>query len=539
MSEPASAPPEAQVHARRWFAWVWAVPIVSAMLVAWLAWHALADRGPAITISFKAAQGLQPGQTRIQHRSVDVGTVESVELTPDMSRVLVHARMTRAVAPYLTDATRFYIVVPRVGFGGISGLTTIVSGVYIEMYPDSKGEPQSEFTGLDEPRLAPDAPGTSFVLRSPDLGSVTAGAPITYSGVDVGEVEGYSLASDGQAVSLTAFVRAPYDRLVHPQSRFWNVSGLEVSIGAQGVHLRAGPWQELLIGGVAFETPKEALWSAPSPAGEEFSLYANREAAVRALRGPGLQYIADFVGKVRGIGLGSPVELQGTEVGEVDQARLRYDSAHHALVTQVTFSIDPAKVQIEGMPGVAGASREQQVAGWVTQLVRHGLRAQVSEVSLLTGSKLIALDMVRGLAPGRIERSGDLILIPTAPPADLSDLLASARDLVSNLKHATAGPELRSSLRSLDHILAQLDTLTRSTGPDLKALVLSLRQAADAAGGTLANVQTLMGSGVPGNSDLPRLLDEVTRAARAVRELADFLDQHPEALLLGRGRDTP
>jgi paraquat-inducible protein B len=517
------------------------VPIGAAALVVWLAWQALSDRGPVITISFKAAQGLQPGQTRIQHRSVDVGTVESVELTADMSRVLVHARMTRAAEPYLTDATRFYIVVPRVGFGGISGLTTIVSGIYIEMYPDRSGEPRHEFVGLDEPpQIAPDAPGTSFVLRSPDLGSVSAGAPITYNGVNVGEVQGYSLANDGQSVSLTAFVRAPYDRLVHPQSHFWNVGGLEVSIGAQGVHLRAGSWQELLIGGVAFETPKDALWSAPSQAGEEFGLYDNREAAQRSLRGPGLQYIAEFAGNVRGVDLGSPVELQGMEVGEVRQARLRYDSARHVLLTQVTFSIDPGKVQIQDMGGPAAAVREQLVAGWLAQLVRNGLRAQVSEASLLTGSKLIALDMVSGQRPGRMEQAGGgLTRIPTAPSGGLQDLLASARGLVNNLTRATRGPEIRSSLRSLDHTLAQLDSLTRSTAPDLKALVAALRRAADAAGGALGNVQTVMGGGVAGNSDLPRLMDEVTRAARAVRELADFLDQHPEALLRGRGKDTP
>ena len=161
---------EARIRPRRWFAWVWVVPIVAAGIVIWLSWRSLADRGPTITIEFKDAEGLQAGQTKIQHRDVDVGTVDSVELTPDMSRVIVHARMTRAATPFLNEKTRFYIVAPHVGVGGISGLSTIVSGSYIEMYPGQDGEAQRRFVALDEPPiLAPDARGTSFTLEAPDL----------------------------------------------------------------------------------------------------------------------------------------------------------------------------------------------------------------------------------------------------------------------------------------------------------------------------------------------------------------------------------
>src|SRR5579871_2849867 len=155
MTDEAPPPPpreevQARVRPRGWFAWVWIVPIVAAGLVIWLSWRSLSDRGPAITIEFKAAEGLQAGQTKIQHRDVDVGTVQAVELTPDMSRVIVHARMTRQAVPYLNDDARFYLVAPHVGVGGISGLSTIVSGSYIEMVPGNDGEPQRHFVALDE-----------------------------------------------------------------------------------------------------------------------------------------------------------------------------------------------------------------------------------------------------------------------------------------------------------------------------------------------------------------------------------------------------
>ena len=240
---------EARVRPRRWFVWVWIVPIAAAGIVVWLTWRALADRGPEITIEFKAAEGLQAGQTKIEHRDVDVGTVESVELTKDMSRVIVHARMTRRAAPFLNEQTRFYIVAPHVGVGGISGLSTIVSGSYIEMYPGRDGQPQRHFVALEEPPiLAPDVRGRSFTLQTPDLGSLTQGSPITYHGVSVGEVEGYVLSIDGSHVTVTAFIRAPWDDLVHPETRFWNAGGVDLSLGAQGVRVRANSWQQLLSG---------------------------------------------------------------------------------------------------------------------------------------------------------------------------------------------------------------------------------------------------------------------------------------------------
>jgi paraquat-inducible protein B len=213
-------PPRARVRAQP-FSWVWLVPIAAAALVVWLAWRTLAGRGPEITISFKNVDGLTAGQTKIQHRNVDLGTVESLELTPDMSRVIVHARMTRKAEDHLTENTRFAIIAPHVGVGGISGLSTLVSGSYVEMYPGKPGAPPKyDFVGLEEaPTLLPDTPGHTFSLLANDLGSLTRGSPISFRGVNVGEVEDYKLRPGNKGVTVTAFVRSPYDELVHPECR--------------------------------------------------------------------------------------------------------------------------------------------------------------------------------------------------------------------------------------------------------------------------------------------------------------------------------
>jgi paraquat-inducible protein B len=538
MTDPGDEEASARVRPHRWFSWVWAVPIVAAAIVLWLASRSLAGRGPDIDISFTSAHGLEAGQSTIQHRSVVIGTVESLELTKDMSRVIVHARMKRSAEPSLTSNARFYIVAPRVSAEGISGLSTLVSGSYIEMTPGKGGQPQHEFAGLDDPPLqAPDAPGRSFLLKADDLGSLTRGSQITYHGVVVGEVQGYTLNQASQEVGVTVFVRAPYDRLVHPQTRFWNAGGVDVAVGAQGVRIRANSWQQLLAGGISFETPAAALAGTPAAAGSTFMLYENHRSSMREPRGEALVYVADFSGNLRGVDAGTAVELEGVEVGEVKESHLKYDSKRRTLVTLVTLAIDPTRVKIQDMPRPADADQRQVVGQWFETLVANGLRAQVTTTSFLTGLKIVGLDMVKDAPAARLERVGEYVRIPTAPSGDIADILQSLRGVLKNVDRATAGPELGHALKSLDETMTRLDHLTQDVEPDLKALIKSLRDTSDAAQGTLKSVQGAIGTGGAGGADLPRLMRELTEAARSVRGLADYLDRHPEALLRGRSGD--
>jgi paraquat-inducible protein B len=401
-------PVEARVRPHRWLAWVWIVPIAAAAVVVWLAWRTIAQRGPEITISFSAAQGLQPGQTTVQHLNAVLGTVTSLALTDDMKRVVVHARMTRQATAYLTDATLFYIVTPHLGPGGISGLSTIVSGSYIEMYPGKGGRPRRHFVGLDAPPIVPPGtPGRSFTLYTPDLSSLSRGSPVTYRGVEVGVVTDYSLAADGHDVEVTAFIRSPQERLVHPETRFWNAGGVAMMLGTQGLQLRANSWQQLLAGGVAFDTPPAAMAGAPSGAGSVFQLYDNEQAAMGA---------------------------------------------------------------------------------------------------------------------------------PPAPPV-LTETLRNLNQVLRNFNEATSGPQLRDSLISLNRLLTHLDRLAAQTQPDLDQVLKSLRATSDAAQRTFALIQERAGGSAPSNTDLPQLMSELSQAARSVRELADYLDRHPDALLRGRRKE--
>lgn len=530
--------PEASlVRPRSALSWFWLAPIIAAGVVLWLAWHALAERGPEITIAFSDAGTLQPGQTTIKYKGVNVGVVESVGLARDVSRVLVHARMSRGIEPYLATGARFWIVQPRVGAQGISGLTTLVSGAYIEMYP-GHGEEQREFTGLEEPPvLKPETPGRFFTLIAPDAGTLIPGSPITYRGLAVGEIEGATLVPSGRQVEIYAFVRAPFDRLVHPESRFWNEGGIVVNAGAQGVRIRMSSWQQLIAGGVAFETPESVLAGNPSPQDATFTLFDTRAEALRFPRTTPIFYRVEFARNARGVEAGTPVELEGSAIGEVTESQLAFDPQRHSLRTIAKLALDPSVIELPGVPRADAAARRKAVAADMEHLIASGLRARLVSSSLLTGQKIIALDVLAGAPPAHLEQVAGLTEIPTAPGADIDAILASVQSTVQHLDRATAGPELAHALKSLDSTLTRLDQLTMSLQPEVQTLVtslqatsISLQRAADAA-------NSVLGANGSQSVDLPRLMHQLGDAARSVRELADYLDQHPDALL--RGRSDP
>jgi paraquat-inducible protein B len=525
---------EATLRAGSWLSWVWLVPVIAACVVLWLAWRSLEQRGPQITIALADAGALQPGQTPVRYKGVNVGIVESVELTADASKVLVRARMTRAIEPYLATGARFWIVQPRVGAQGISGLATLVSGSYIEMYP-GRGESQRSFTGLAEPPiLQPDTAGTFFTLLAPDVSSLIPGAPITYRGIDVGEIEGSSLAPSQTQVEIYAFVRAPYDHLVHPQTRFWNVAGIDVVAGPQGVQVRVSSWQQLLAGGVAFDTPARSLSGPPAPFDSRFQLYDSRSEAFRYPQGKPLLYRVEFAENARGLLKGTPVELEGTGIGEVTDSSLLYDRRRGSLYTLATVAIDPTALDIPGIPQTATAEQADAVEAALEHLVAGGLRARLVSSSLLTGSKVIALDMLTEVPPARVREVAGVAELPTAPAADIDEILQSLENTAHHIDRATAGPQLTHALTQLDSALTHLNQLSVALGPQAQSLIASLRATSAAAQRTADAAGAVLGANGSQSVDLPRLMRQLDDAARSIQELADYLDRHPEALIRGR-----
>ncbi len=557
--DPQPDPPSATIRGQR-FQPIWLIPIVAAIIAGYLAYTAIAQRGPVITLVFQTADGLKPGQTKVRHKAVDLGTVETIKLSEDLAHVEVEVRMQRDAESQLTDHARFWVVRPRLAAGNISGLDTLVSGSYIEMDPGPSAEmasatPQRRYLGLeDPPAVRSDEPGTSYVLTTKRVGGLSSGSPVLYRDINVGEVLNWELSPNGQDFTLAVFVRRPYDSFVHPGTHFWNASGISLELGANGVQLRVENLQAVLTGAVAFETPQEVLSMAPSAAGTSFVLYPDEQAAKVASYDKNLPFLTRFDGSVRGLAVGAPVEFYGIQIGSVTAVKLVFDPTGAESHVDVRYDLQPERIlpfaAFDGVPALE-TSRN---------LVRRGMRAQLRTANLLTGQMFLALDFIPSAPPAEAAQLSDgTIVIPgtsggldnlsalvTAISAEVSKIPfaqigADLESTLHGLSGMVNGPELKQSLISLAATLREAQNLVQhlddGSAPVMKKLpeiAQNLQLATQRTALLIQSAQDGYGAQSQTRRDLDRLIVQAADTARAVRLLADYLTQHPEALIQGR-----
>ena len=368
----------------------------------------------------------------------------------------------------------------------------------------------------------------------------------------MGEVLGWDVGDMAESVTIHAFVRAPFDRYVHDNSRFWNASGASVSSAATGVQLQVESLQALILGGIAFETADAGRGSPVSGEEHQFPLYANKEAADSASYTRSVPFLANFVGSVSGLAPGSPVDLRGIKVGQVQSVGLRYDQKLDNIVVPVHFTVEPERVAQLDLP--YGGDLDRMMA----DLVHRGLRVSLESTSLITGAKQLTIDVVPGAPPGTFAKDGDSYVIPAQEGG--GDLAGAASALMTrltaipfeeigqNLNKTLAGasgvvndPALRQSLDSLRTTLASAQALVANLNRGTEPLMQRLPGIANGLEDAVRRTDKLVGSLQAGyggsstfNQNAERLLVQLSDAARSVRVLADLLSRHPEALIRGR-----
>ena len=545
---PVSHPPEVAMPRRRRPSPLWTLPLVAALIAGWLGWRWYDERGPQIVITFQSGDGLEAGRTRIKHKNVDLGVIEAVRLSDDLAQVIATARMDRTATRHLKEGTRFWVVAPRLSLGGVSGLSTVVSGTYVEMEPGG-GDDRREFDALGEPPvIRADVPGRSFTLQTEQLGSLAQGSPVYFRGVQVGEVMGYSLSPQDRTVSVSVFVRAPYEGLVHEGSRFWRSSGIQVSAGADGFKFQTESLKTLALGGVVLETPPDPEAGPPALDWATFTLYQDQASAAAARDRLRVRYRLEFPGSVQGLQAGAPVLIRGLTVGHVAAVRLEYDEARQEMHIPVEIDFEPDLVARTYAVIDSRPMDEAGVRKLIAAQVEKGLRGRLASSNLLTGQKLVSFDYDPGPPVPGTERSE----LPTAVSSDLDSitatagvvmekvaalpldaLLADLRGTLQSVSGVAGSPDLARSLAGLAKALGSADALMRDADRQLPELVKSLRGVATAAQGTLNSANGLLGGG-GGQADLGGVLRQLNDAARSFRVLADYLERHPEALLRGK-----
>ena len=310
---------------------------------------------------------------------------------------------------------------------------TLISGAYIGLEIGSSNETRHDFVALEtEPIVTGEVPGRLFKLKTPDLGSLDNGTPVFFRRLQVGQVASYALDPDGNSLTVTVFVRAPYDQYVNPQTRFWHASGIDVSLSAAGLTVQTQSVLSVLIGGIAFETAASDPVLPPAEANTVFTLFSNRAAAFKAPSRNPQTYVLLFKDSVRGLAPGAPVEFRGIPVGEVSDVSAQFDAKTAQFSVPVTIHLDAQQLGVKIVdlkPGIDLAPIRRRS---MDNLIAHGVRAQLRTGNLLTGSALVAFDFFPGAPPATIDWSQTPAQLPTIP-GQLQTMEASVQDIIKKI----------------------------------------------------------------------------------------------------------
>lgn len=545
----ANRPPHAQSRKIR-FSIIWLIPVIAVGIALYLGYRGWANRGPMISVSFDTASGLTAGQTQVKHKAVALGTVHDITLTPDMRRVIVHIQMHASADKILTNHTRFWVVRPRINGASITGLETLISGAYIGIDPGAPGgEYQTDFKGLESaPGVRSDQPGNTYMLVTDSIGSLGEGAPVYFRDMQVGEVLGYTMPPGGEGpILVQVFVRSPYDSYLRTDSRFWNVSGVQVGLGPGGLKVQMTSLQALLSGGVAFGLPerRQNVNAPTAPADSVFKLYGSQTDADNA-RYRRRYHVATYLDtSAKGLAEGGQVTMFGIQIGTVTKVALDVNTSDAKARVRVDMELEPERVDVE----------DKDRAELIKHMVANGLRASVESASFLTGESLIAFEFVKNAKPAELRYEQNVPIIPSKP-GGFDGIIASASTVMDKvaampltqigehvdklLAHADKRLDSRDvtqSLKALRESLQHVAAITRQADKGLQPMLKRLPAIADALQHTLQSAQKVLGSyggDTDFHRDLQTMVVQLSDAARSIRFLTDYLNRHPSSLIVGR-----
>jgi paraquat-inducible protein B len=528
---------------------VWLIPLVAALVGLVLIINVLNKRGPEISISFKTAEGLTAGKTKLKYKDVDIGEVENITLSEDRSKVLVNVQLNKDAKFFTAEDTRFWVVKPRLDPSGISGLSTLFSGAYIAADAGESKEYVREFVGLEtQPIVTRDDNGKQFILRAKDIGSLDIGSPVFYRRLKVGRVAAYNLDEDGKGVNLRIFIEQPYTKFVGVNTRFWHTNGIDLQFDASGFRLNTQSLATLALGGLSFLS----LDDEPGPIAKEntsFLLAEDESTAFKESDGHADTVILSFNHSIRGLKPGAPVDFRGVVIGEVKSLGIEYDKKTHQFNMPVVIVVYPERLgrTFNEENGSDQKTHNQRIKA----MVDDGLRAQLRTGNILTGQKYIALDFYPKATRVKFASSREINEIPTIPGSfdELQGNLETIAEKLSAVPFDQIGQEMQVTLKTMHKTLADADQLANSLNndvvPEMKNAMVDVQNTLDNADRTLISAnkafnhaERTLSEGSAIQQDLRKTLQALSRAATSLKVLTDYLEQHPESILRGKRADA-
>ncbi|MCO8312898.1 intermembrane transport protein PqiB [Pseudomonas mandelii] len=525
-------PGQASIKTRRFsVSLVWIVPIVAVLVGISLVVNSWMQEGPTITVTFKTGSGLTANKTEVKYRNVVIGHVSEVKLSDDQKSVNATIKLDKQAESFTREDSQFWVVRPRIGAGGVSGIDTLLSGDYIGADIGQANARSKHFIGLENPPpITYGEPGKRFTLHTQDLGSLDIGSPVYYRKIPVGQVVAYALDAEGKGVNIEIFVYAPNDVYVTENTRFWNASGIDVNVGANGFAVSTESLSSLLVGGIAFRAPEYSPNDQPANENKTFDLFEDQQTALAPPHGKGQYLSLRFDQALRGLKIDAPVEFLGVEFGKVVSINLDFDAKKRSFPLNVGIMIYPQRLGQAHLKMLETLKHnpddEAASIRLMGSFIENGLRAQARSGNLLTGQLYIALDFYPKAEKVVFDPTARPVIVPTIPGSleQLQEKLEGMVNKINQLPIERIAGNLDSNLVELRKGLVQFNARTL---PGVQTTLADVSKTLQSASSTLADDS-------PQREQLNDTLNELGRMSRSLRELSDYLGRNPESLIRGR-----
>ncbi|XPF94045.1 intermembrane transport protein PqiB [Colwellia sp. RE-S-Sl-9] len=532
--------PKAEVKSVNKISTIWLIPLIALAIGAWMVVDQWLKQGPLITIEFATAQGISKNESLIKLRNITVGKVVDIKLNNNLDGVIISARLNRKVGELLTKDSNFWVVKPRVSLSSVSGLSTILSGSYIEFSPGIDESTRYHFQGLENPPPTPaGTPGLHITLDSSSDNAFDIGDPVLFRGSQAGRIEYVHLNTQEGKMYYNVFIEAPYDQLITTNTRFWEVTGIDVDLSAQGVKFNTGTIETLLGGGVAFDVPTYLTKGERITERAEFSIYPNKQKVNEQLFNVGQNYMLLFNQTIRGLKPGAPVEYKGLHIGEVVRTDIDYPE-----ITNILDKNTLLPIMIKIYPGRLGL-KDNKIGLHKTQRnmrkrISEGLHGVISTNNLLTGSKFIELKYINTPLETP-ETFGDLLLIPTADD-ELEQLMTRVDNITKAIEKIPFNDIVKSTSKALTSITESMDQFnltaerveTLLNDPKGQTIIAQINA-------TLKGIESLTktySEGSQTNQQLNEVLQSLDKTINNLSPLIMTLNRQPNRLIFNNDNTT-
>lgn len=540
MNETANVKQEPRISA------IWIIPIIALFVGAWMLYQYQANKGATIYITMAQAEGIIAGKTEIKVRSVKIGQIDHIRLSDDKNSVIARAQIDKHYDSLLTDDANIWVVKPRIDETGISGMSTLLSGVYLEFAPGESKLMKEHFILQDEPALiGKDVKGGRFVLQSYNAEVMDVSTSIYYKNYKIGQVETATFDWKNQAMKYGIFINEPYQNLITLNSIFWVNAGVEIDLSADGINVNTGSLSKLLKGGISVGLPEQQAPGDLANDGHAFSLSKSYKHALEERFYDFDYYLIEFEQSIRGLRPGAPVEYRGMRVGTVVEApaNVMIDGVPAHFRTDNTAV--PALIKIEYGRIYHNSNQARDfwrgnVEGWI----KNGLRASLKPGNLLTGAVYVDFDIYNDADDAELTTVSQYQVFPSVSSGItvLADQVSDVLNKVNNLKIEDSLAQMQSTFTDYQALANEMRDLlnqqdTQNLPGDINRNFAEMTKSMQQFDVTMKQFEKTMASYQQGSQfhhQLQQTLSEFKRLSEELQPLTRGLNEQPNMFIFDK-----